>query len=173
MLFLGNREKQPKMSDKPEIDHERFDRLGVSIASVNRNLRIELQARQYRTATTPSPCHTPPSRPSHCSTASRRSTPARCDAREFPGLPGATFGLRPLWPCPPIVGRASTVQLDPKTDHAPPPGGRARTDGRPLLVTAGNLDGISCRGDIIAHAAQVGRIRGSVLGCRTLRRRAS
>lgn len=37
------------------------------------------------------------------------------DALDFLGLPGATFGLRPLWQCPKIVGRASTVQVGPKT----------------------------------------------------------
>ena len=30
------------------------------------------------------------------------------DALDFLDLPGATVGLRPLWDCPRIVGRAST-----------------------------------------------------------------
>src|SRR6516165_10298539 len=38
------------------------------------------------------------------------------DALDFLGLPGATFGLRPLWDCPKIVGRASTILLGPKRD---------------------------------------------------------
>ena len=37
------------------------------------------------------------------------------DALDFLGLPGATFGLRPLCDCPKIAGRASTIQLAPKT----------------------------------------------------------
>ena len=41
------------------------------------------------------------------------------DALDFLGLPGATYGLRPLWDCPKIVGRASTIQLGPKTDAKP------------------------------------------------------
>ena len=41
------------------------------------------------------------------------------DALDFMGLPGATYGLRPLWNCPKIVGRASTIQLGPKTGTAP------------------------------------------------------
>ena len=41
------------------------------------------------------------------------------DALDFLGLPGATFGLRPLWDCPKIVGRASTIQLGPKQGTAP------------------------------------------------------
>ncbi len=41
------------------------------------------------------------------------------DALDFLGLPGATVGLRPLWGCPKIVGRASTIQLGRKTSSAP------------------------------------------------------
>ena len=37
------------------------------------------------------------------------------DALDFLSLPGATYGLRPLWDCPRIVGRASTIQFAPKT----------------------------------------------------------
>ncbi|MGZ2748654.1 RraA family protein [Burkholderia stagnalis] len=90
------------------------------------------------------------------------------DALDFLGLPGAAVGLRPLWDCPPIVGRASTVQLGPKVGHPPtshlitPVVAQVRTDDR-VLVIAGGLDGISCWGNIIATAAQVRRIRGTVL----------
>ena len=41
------------------------------------------------------------------------------DALDFLDLPGATYGLRPLWDCPRIVGRASTIQLGPKGDAKP------------------------------------------------------
>jgi len=41
------------------------------------------------------------------------------DALDFIGLPGATYGLRPLWDCPKIVGRAATIQLGPKQGSAP------------------------------------------------------
>ncbi|MCF6391619.1 RraA family protein, partial [Mycobacterium sp. MBM] len=41
------------------------------------------------------------------------------DALDFLGMEGATLGLRPLWNCPKIIGRASTVQLAPKRDTAP------------------------------------------------------
>ena len=90
------------------------------------------------------------------------------DALDFLGLPGATFGLRPLWNCPKIVGRASTIQLGPKTDAQPtvhlisPVIADITTDDR-VLVIAGGLDGISCWGDILANAAQVRNIRGSVI----------
>lgn len=93
------------------------------------------------------------------------------DALDFLGLPGATFGLRPLWDCPKIVGRASTIQLGPKTDVKPtvhlitPVIDAVETDDR-VLVIAGGIEGISCWGDIIANAAVARKIRGSVIdGC--------
>ncbi|WPO48273.1 RraA family protein [Pseudomonas sp. S1Bt23] len=93
------------------------------------------------------------------------------DALDFLGLPGATVGLRPLWDCPKIVGRASTVLLGAKTDSAPtvhlisPVVERIASADR-ILVIAGGLEGISCWGDILANAARHKRIRGSVIdGC--------
>ncbi|TAM01565.1 MAG: RraA family protein [Paraburkholderia sp.] len=90
------------------------------------------------------------------------------DALDFLGLPGATYGLRPLWDCPKIVGRASTIQLGPKTDTAPtvhlisPVIDAVSTDDR-VLVIAGGMDGISCWGDILANAATARQIRGSII----------
>ncbi|MBY4867778.1 MULTISPECIES: RraA family protein [Burkholderia] len=90
------------------------------------------------------------------------------DALDFLGLPGATVGLRPLWNCPKVVGRASTIQLGPKTDAKPtvhlisPVVDAVTTDDR-VLVIAGGTDGISCWGDILANAATAKRIRGSVI----------
>lgn len=90
------------------------------------------------------------------------------DALDFLGLPGATFGLRPLWECPKIVGRASTIQLGPKTGTAPtvhlisPVIAAVESDDR-VLVIAGGVEGISCWGDILANAARVKGIRGSVI----------
>ncbi|WP_322050582.1 RraA family protein [Paraburkholderia bannensis] len=90
------------------------------------------------------------------------------DALDFLGLQGATYGLRPLWDCPKIVGRASTVQLGPKTEVAPtvhlitPVVDAVTTDDR-VLVIGGGLEGISCWGDILANAAAAKRIRGSII----------
>ncbi len=90
------------------------------------------------------------------------------DALDFLELPGATVGLRPLWDCPKIVGRATTIQLGPKSDaratvHPITPVIDASVGEDRILVIAGGLDGISCWGDIVANAAQVKGIRGSVL----------
>lgn len=90
------------------------------------------------------------------------------DALDFLQLPGAVVGIRPLWDCPKVVGRASTVKLAPKTDVAPgvhlisPVIDAITTDDR-VLVIAGGIEGISCWGDIIANAAVAKKIRGSVI----------
>lgn len=90
------------------------------------------------------------------------------DALDFLQLHGATYGLRPLWDCPKIVGRASTIQLGPKTDAKPtvhlisPVIAEITTDDR-VLVIAGGVDGISCWGDILANASVARNIRGSVI----------
>lgn len=90
------------------------------------------------------------------------------DALDFLDLPGATYGLRPLWHCPKIVGRASTIQLGPKADAKPtvhlisPVIDAVSTTDR-VLVIAGGVDGISCWGDILANAALARHIRGSVI----------
>lgn len=90
------------------------------------------------------------------------------DALDFLGLSGATVGLRPLWNCPKIVGRASTVLLGRKTESAPtlhlitPVVEKITTDDR-VLVLAGGVEGISCWGDILANAAVGKKVRGTVI----------
>ncbi|RAL03340.1 RraA family protein [Aspergillus ibericus CBS 121593] len=90
------------------------------------------------------------------------------DALDFLNLKGATYGLRPLWDCPKIVGRASTVKVGPKTDTAPtthlltPVIDAVTTDDR-ILVISGGIDGISCWGDILANASKEKRIRGTII----------
>lgn len=90
------------------------------------------------------------------------------DALDHLGLPGATVGILPLWNCPKVAGRASTVQLGPKTDTAPglhlisPVISAICTDDR-VLVVAGGLEGISCWGDILATAARAKHVRGTVI----------
>lgn len=91
------------------------------------------------------------------------------DALDFLELPGATVGLRPLWQCPKIVGRASTIQLAPKqadsglTVH-PITSVIAQSVGDDrILVIAGGIEGVSCWGDIVANAAAMKHIRGTVI----------
>jgi 4-hydroxy-4-methyl-2-oxoglutarate aldolase len=101
-------------------------------------------------------------------TLSSLDTNTVSDALDFMGLPGATYGLRPLWNCPKIVGRASTIQLGPKTGTAPTvhlisPVIASITTGDRILVITGGTEGISCWGDILANAAKIKGIRGSVI----------
>ncbi len=90
------------------------------------------------------------------------------DALDFLGLSGATYGVRPLWNCPPVVGRASTVQLGPKrsaepTVHLITPVIEAIATGDRVLVIAGGIEGVSCWGDILANAAVAKGVRGTVI----------
>lgn len=108
------------------------------------------------------------SKPSLLDRLASLETTSVSDALDFLKLPGATVGLRPLWNCPKIVGRASTVQLGRKTDEAPtvhlisPVIAAIQTTDR-VLVVAGGVDGISCWGDILANASKVKGVRGTVI----------
>jgi regulator of RNase E activity RraA len=106
--------------------------------------------------------------PSCLDRLARLDTNTVSDALDFLSLPGATVGLRPLWDCPKVVGRASTVQLGPKSGSAPTvhlisPVIAAIDSAERVLVIAGGIDGVSCWGDILANAAKVKQVRGTVI----------
>ncbi|KAJ5670517.1 RraA-like protein [Penicillium maclennaniae] len=90
------------------------------------------------------------------------------DALDFLQLKGATYGLQPLWNCPKIVGRASTVKVGIKQDTAPtthlltPVVDAITTDDR-ILVISGGAEGVSCWGDMLANASRVKGIRGTII----------
>lgn len=90
------------------------------------------------------------------------------DALDLLHLPGATCGLRPLWNCPKVVGRASTVQLAPMTgDVTSTPMLTASidavtTDDR-VLVISGGTEGVSCWGSFVANASKIRKIRATVI----------
>lgn len=98
----------------------------------------------------------------------RLDTSTVSDALDFLQLPGATVGILPLWHCPRIVGRASTVRLGPKRDAAStvhlisPVIAAVDSDDR-VIVIAGGVDRISCWGEILANAASLKGIRGTVI----------
>lgn len=90
------------------------------------------------------------------------------DALDFLALEGATYGIGPLWNCPKITGRASTIQLGPKSDSKPAvhlisPVIDAISSHDRVLVIAGGKEGISSWGDILANAARGRGVRGSVI----------
>jgi regulator of RNase E activity RraA len=90
------------------------------------------------------------------------------DALDFLQLEGATFGIRPLWDCPKVVGRTSTVKLGPKQNTKPAvhlisPVIDAVTSDDRVLVIAGGSEGVSCWGDILASAAKQKNIQGTII----------
>jgi len=76
------------------------------------------------------------------------------EALSFLSLLGATVGLRTLWNCPKIVGRATTIQLGPNDGTIPtmqlisPVTATIDSGGRVLMIASGS-DGVSCLGDIL------------------------
>jgi len=97
-------------------------------------------------------------------------TCAVSDALDHLGIPGATTGIGPMWPgCPRIAGRARTVQV---ADAASIPGGgrhmatstvAAATAGDVIVIANRGRTDVSCWGDIIATAAQVNGVAGTVV----------
>ncbi|AHG64074.1 RraA family protein [Advenella mimigardefordensis] len=106
--------------------------------------------------------------PDHLARLAEFDTNTVSDALDFLQIPGATYGLRPLWNCPKIVGRASTIELGPKPDEKPTvhlisPVIDAITTNDRILVIGGGPEVVSCWGDILANAAKFKNIRGSVI----------
>src|ERR687883_256340 len=72
----------------------------------------------------------------------RLDTCAVSDALDHLGLRGATTGIRPLWACPKIVGRAGTVKVVPVTAR-----GRIQQDAFNVLI---QVAGVQVRpGDLV------------------------
>lgn len=102
-------------------------------------------------------------------------TCAVSDALDFLGLAGATTGIRPLWACRKIVGRAMTVRVGPKTEDAPthhlatPAIEESDPDTVLVIANDGSHD-VSCWGDVLAHAAVAKGARGVVIdgACRDI-----
>lgn len=98
-------------------------------------------------------------------------TCAVSDALDFLGLSGATIGIRPLWDCDKIVGRAMTVLVGDKTDAAPTvhmitPAIEAADDETILVIANEGDKNVSCWGDIVANAASAKSVRGVAIdGC--------
>jgi len=97
-------------------------------------------------------------------------TCAVSDVLDHLGIPGVTTGVRPMWPgCPRIAGRARTVQV---ADAASIPGGgrhmatstvAAAGPGDVIVIANRGRTDVSCWGDIIAVAAQVNGVAGTVV----------
>lgn len=106
----------------------------------------------------------------------RLDTCAVSDALDSLGLPGATTGVRPLWPAKrTVVGVVRTVTAGQKTDGGPAAhiaaGAIDVADAGDVIVVAngGRLD-VSCWGGILTRAARLRGIAGVVIdgACRDI-----
>jgi 4-hydroxy-4-methyl-2-oxoglutarate aldolase len=95
-------------------------------------------------------------------------TCAVSDALDHLGLKGAVIGIKPVWQCPRIVGRAITVKIVPAgitkpEHHLATPAVEAAEPGDIIVVdNAGRVD-VSSWGDILSNAAQVKGVRGVII----------
>jgi len=95
-------------------------------------------------------------------------TCAVSDGMDRLGLMGATYGVRPLWPCPKIVGRAVTMKIKPigldKPKHhlGTLPIDAAQPGDVIVIDNGGRLD-TSCWGGLLALAAKSKGISGVVI----------
>src|SRR5918999_5625002 len=94
-------------------------------------------------------------------------TCAVSDALDRLGLKGAVLGLRPLWPCPRIVGRAMTVKIKPAglekpKQHLCTPAIAAATASDVIVVDHGGRTDVAAWGGLLSLAAQVKKIRGVI-----------
>jgi 4-hydroxy-4-methyl-2-oxoglutarate aldolase len=90
------------------------------------------------------------------------------DALDRLALKGATYGIRPMWPCPRIVGRAVTMKIKPvgleKPKHhlgAQPI--TAAQAGDIIVVDNGGRPDTSCWGGLLSLAAKTKGISGVVI----------
>jgi regulator of RNase E activity RraA len=102
-------------------------------------------------------------------------TCAVSDALDHLGLPGATVGIRPLWACPKIAGRAVTVKVVPAgatkpAAHLATPAIEAAAPGDVIVVDNAGRTDVSSWGDILSNASKTKGLAGVVIdgACRDI-----
>jgi regulator of RNase E activity RraA len=102
-------------------------------------------------------------------------TCAVSDGLDRLGLMGATYGVRPMWPCPKIVGRAVTMKikpvgLDKPKQHLGTLPIDAAQPGDVIVIDNGGRPDTSCWGGLLALAAKTKGIGGVVIdgACRDI-----
>jgi regulator of RNase E activity RraA len=102
-------------------------------------------------------------------------TCAVSDGLDRLNLKGATFGVRPLWPCPRIVGRAVTIKIKPAGLEKPKQHlGTAAIDaasaGDVLVIDSGGRIDASAWGGLLSLAAKLKGLSGVVIdgACRDI-----
>jgi len=102
-------------------------------------------------------------------------TCAVSDALDSLGLKGATWGVRPQWPCGRIVGRAVTMKIKPAglqapTQHLGTAPIEAAKSGDIIVIDNGGKLEFSCWGGLLALSAKLKGLSGVVIdgACRDI-----
>src|SRR5687768_45880 len=102
-------------------------------------------------------------------------TGAVSDALDQLGLKGATYGIRPAWPCPRIAGPAVTVKaipvgLTPPAQHINIHAITEAATGSVLVIDDGGRTDVACMGDLQSLSAKLGGLSGAVIdgACRDI-----
>jgi 4-hydroxy-4-methyl-2-oxoglutarate aldolase len=95
-------------------------------------------------------------------------TCAVSDGMDRLGLKGATFGVRPVWPCPKIVGRAVTMKIKPAGLDKPKHHLGVQTivaagAGDIIVIDNGGRADTSCWGGLLSLAARTKGVSGVVI----------
>ena len=90
------------------------------------------------------------------------------DALDSLNLKGATWGVRPQWPCPKIAGRAVTMKIKPAglqqpTQHLGTAPIEAAQPGDIIVVDNGGKLEFSCWGGLLALSAKLKGVSGVVI----------
>jgi regulator of RNase E activity RraA len=102
-------------------------------------------------------------------------TCAVSDGMDRLGLKGATYGVRPMWPCPKIVGRAVTMKIKPAglekpKQHLGTAAIVAADRGDIIVIDNGGRPDNSCWGGLLSLAARTKGLSGVVVdgACRDI-----
>ncbi|MGH7772734.1 MAG: RraA family protein [Candidatus Binatia bacterium] len=95
-------------------------------------------------------------------------TCAVSDALDRLGLKGGTIGVRPVWPCPRIVGRTVTVKIKPvgperSKRHLGTTAIEAAQPGDVIVVDSGGRADVSAWGGLLSLAAKLKGLSGVVI----------
>ena len=95
-------------------------------------------------------------------------TCAVSDALDSLNLKGATWGVRPQWPCPKIAGRAVTMKIKPAglqqpTQHLGTAPIEAARPGDVIVIDNGGKLEFSCWGGLLALSAKLKGVSGVVI----------
>jgi 4-hydroxy-4-methyl-2-oxoglutarate aldolase len=97
------------------------------------------------------------------------------DGLDILKLTGATWGVRPQWQCPPIVGRAVTVKIKPvglqqPTQHLGTPAIDAAQPGDIIVIDNGGQRQFSTWGGLLSLSAKIKGLSGVVIdgACRDI-----